>query len=445
MTPLQLMLAEIWHRKANFVLSILAVVVATTLFVASPTIMRGYGYESDQRLAAMHRETATKLEQMQEESAADIGNMEKRTRRIMRDLGFNLRIVHRNTDMAQFHANFVAFDMPEEYLQLLANAPEITKIVHLVATVKQMIEIDGSPRLVIGYAPEATQSHIEKKAPMGYQVKPGEVFLGSVAAAGYKIGDKIDILGQSFKVARILEEHGSRDEDIAIMMDLRTAQKLLGKEGRLSEIVALGCKCKTVERIEEIRAQLEGILPEARVMEISTRAIARDKQRKLLSAYHQEAMEKYTHDREQIVRDEQEGRQGVISLLSLLTGVITPLVVLACAMWIGFLAWANTRERRTEIGLLRALGKRSAAIAAIFLGKAVLLGVAGGVFGSLLGMILAQWAGMRMFAAGGGEFSPSATVLIATILGAPLVSAMASYLPTLAALRQDPAVVLLDN
>jgi len=34
---------------------------------------------------------------------------------------------------------------------------------------------------------------------------------------------------------------------------------------------------------------------------------------------------------------------------------------------------------------------------------------------------------------------------VATILGAPLVAAMASYLPTLSAVSQDPAVVLVDH
>ena len=37
------------------------------------------------------------------------------------------------------------------------------------------------------------------------------------------------------------------------------------------------------------------------------------------------------------------------------------------------------------------------------------------------------------------------SILAATILGAPLVAAMSSYLPTLSAVSQDPAVVLMEG
>ena len=71
----------------------------------------------------------------------------------MRDLGFNLRIVHRNTNLARLFANFESFPMPEEYIKRLANSPEITKIVHLVATLMHMIQWVGQPRLLVGFAP----------------------------------------------------------------------------------------------------------------------------------------------------------------------------------------------------------------------------------------------------------------------------------------------------
>jgi len=43
--------------------------------------------------------------------------------------------------------------------------------------------------------------------------------------------------------------------------------------------------------------------------------------------------------------------------------------VLAAAVWVGLLMLANVRERRIEIGILRALGKTSGMIAALFLGE----------------------------------------------------------------------------
>ena len=371
---------------------------------------------------------------MQEEADQEIANVEKRTRRIMRDLGFNLRIIHRNTDLTQLYQNFVAFDMPQEYVQRLADSPEITKIVHLVASLKQMIDHNGRPRLLAGFAPEATQSHIEKKSPMGFQIKRGTVFLGHEAGKGYEVDQQIEVLDKTFQVAQILPQGGTRDKDIAIAMHLADAQELLGKPGRITEIVALGCKCKTLNRIDEIRQQLEFVLPEAQVVELGTKALARDDQRKLVEKYHQQAMGEYA-----------AGREKISKLMSTAITITTPLVVLVCAVWVGLLTWSNVRERRSEIGILRALGKGTGNIASLFMGKAILMGLVGGAVGCGLGYAIARWFAVAALDVSVANFTPALDVLLSTLLGAPLVAAMATYLPTLAAIRQDPAIVLMDQ
>ncbi len=467
MSMFRLLQAELWHRKLNITLSLLALMAAATLFVASPTLLGGYRRESERQLHAMQAATESALAEMQAETdaelvnleqkaAADLANLDKRTKRIMRDLGFNLRIVHKNTDMSKLYAEFVAFDMPQEYLTRLAESPEITKIVHLVATLKQMIQWEGQPRLLVGFAPEATQSHIEQKAPMGFRIKPGTVYLGAITGEGHAVGEKIEILGREFEIARILPAHGTAEEDIAICMHLEDAQAVLEKPDRISEILALGCKCKTVERIEEIAQQLELVLPEAKVTEQRIQAIARDDQRKLIVNHHAQTMADYRANRERIMQQEQESQQQIVaqevahrtSVMGLLTGVtsvVTPLVVLVCAIWVGMLAWSNVRERRVEIGLLRALGKSSASIAGLFLGKAMLLGFVGGAVGCGLGYLMARWLATGMLGVDAGQFTPSLLASCCTLLGTPLVAAMASYLPTLSAVNQDPAVVLMDG
>ncbi len=467
MSTTKLLFAEIRHRKTNFALSLIAVVCAATLFVTSPTLLEGYKLESQaeldairqntaDKLARLREDTTTTLEQMEQKQQDDLKKLDKSTKRTMRDLGFNLRIVHKKTDFAQLYANFQAFDMPEEYIHRLANAPEITKIVHLVATLRQMIQWNGQPRLLVGMAPEATQSHIEKKAPMGIRVEPGTVVLGYEAGKDYDEGDSVEVLGKRFTVARVLDQHGRREEDIAIVLDLKDAQEVLEKPNKISEIVALGCKCRTVERIEEIREQLEGVLPEAKVTELKLQAMARDKQRQLVTAYHKQTQQDY--EAGQLAIQEQElakqseilestrtSQQKMHNLLAGVTSYATPLVVLACALWAGLLAWSNVRERRTEIGLLRAIGKGSGSISALFLGKAVLLGLIGGLVGCLLGYGAAAFLGQSILQASAGAFQPSSTLLAVTLLGAPLLSAMASYLPTLVAVTQDPAIVLMEN
>jgi ABC-type lipoprotein release transport system permease subunit len=358
--------------------------------------------------------------------------------------------------MTKLYADFVSFDMPEEYVERLAESPEITKIVHLVATLRQMVEWEGKPRLIVGFAPEATQSHLEKKAPMGYQIKPGAVYLGHVAAEGYSVGDNVEILGKTFEIAHILPAHGKAEEDIAICMHLKDAQEVLDKPGKISEILALGCKCKTVERLEEITQQLELVLPEAKVTEMRIQAIARQDQRNLVEAHFAQTMADYKSKRAKIAAQEEAKRLEIIgqeknhrgqvaSLLKGVTSVVTPLVVLGCTIWVGLSAWLNVRERRNEIGLLRALGKGSLNIASLFLGKAVLLGLCGGLCGCALGYLLAWWLATGMFEVSSQNFVPSLLVSLCTIAGTPLIAAIGSYLPTLYAVVQDPAVVLMEN
>ena len=43
------------------------------------------------------------------------------------------------------------------------------------------------------------------------------------------------------------------------------------------------------------------------------------------------------------------------------------------------------------------------------------------------------------------NFAPCVPILAMTAAGTPLVAAVASYLPTLFAVNQDPAIVLMEN
>jgi len=155
-----------------------------------------------------------------------------------------------------------------------------------------------------------------------------------------------------------------------------------------------------------------------------------------------EARQKILEERKANTADMTKSRQQLEKLLVTLSDVITPLVVIATAIWVGLLALANVRERRTEIGILRALGKGTSTIVALFLGKAMLLGIAGGLIGFGLGTVLGQLLGESALGVGGDLFMPRLDIFLYTLIGAPLLAALASYLPTLTAVIQDPAIVL---
>lgn len=467
MSILRILLAEIAFRKLNFALSLSAVMVAVALFVTGPMLVEGYQEQTQQEVARWQElideseagvaEIREGMQRVEESTTAQLAELKDTTRIVTKGLGFNLMIVHRDTNMADFWASdYAAVDMPEEYVDRLAGNYNLTLITHIVATLQEKIEWENRKVLLVGYAPEATQSHMRKKAPMGYVVEPGTVFLGHELGVGRKVGETIEIPvrgseeTKSFEIARILPEQGSKD-DISLVVHLSDAQTLLNKPDRVNQIMALNCHCASAER-GKIRTQLQEALPEARVTEFQTKFLARAEQRDAVAASsaqvlgemekNLEARQKILEDRKALAADMAKSRAQLEKLLKTLSDVITPLVLVAAAVWVGLLALANVRERRTEIGVLRALGKGTSTIVTLFLGKAVLLGLAGGLIGFGLGTILGQVLGESAFGIRADLFVPRVDIFLYTLIGAPLLAALASYLPTLAAVVQDPAVVL---
>ncbi len=365
----------------------------------------------------------------------------------MRDLGVNLRIVHRDTTLGDLYTDFVAVDFPEDYVQKLATAPQVETIVHLIATLQEKIKWNGRTVLLVGMLPvlTASQKNAEMKH-MAQPVEPGTVVVGYELATGLSgdqlarsdvnkngqldAGDELEILGTTFRVAEVRPAEGGI-EDIQFVLNLHDAQQLVGKPGRIHQIMALNCKCKG-NRISVIRKELEGVLPDTKVTEHLSRATAREQQRDLVEHKRTAQLNLLKANREQQVGIIKVNREHWEKTMEGLVTVMLPLVVLVAAIIVGIVTWLNVRERRAEIGLLRALGKRTSQIAALFLLKAVLIGLLGGVTAGLV--CLATYG----LLSGSGEwamrynltlFRPSNQLLLLTVLGAPLVTTLASYLP----------------
>jgi putative ABC transport system permease protein len=366
------------HRRINFILSLLAMVVAVSLFVAFHT-----------------SGTASKRE----------------TVRLMRDLGYNLRIIPKSADKIEFLANgYTSETMPEENVDIILAQGGLTYN-HLLAVLHKRITWQDKEAILTGLAAEQCPSG-KGKSSMIFQIKEGDLYIGYQLAVslGIKKGDNVNLKGQDFRVERCLAESGS-DEDIRIYAHLRDVQNILNMPGRINEIKALECLCASAgkDTMESMRAQLESVMPSAEVLRLSTIYSARKRQRMMSERYFD---------------------------------YIMTLVLLVCAVWIGSLAMANVRERQVEIGVMRALGYGSGSIAALFLGKAALIGIVGGTIGFYTGTALAVYFGANMFHATAGALRPEYGLLLVSLLAAPVFAAMASLIPVAVAVAQDPAEVL---
>ncbi len=415
----KLVIAEIRVRPWSFIAAALVVAVATGAFVAGPTLLDAYARQTDHAVAKLDAETQ-----------AELAKLDKQTKRIMRDLGVNLRIVHQDTRLGGLYTDFKAVDFPESYVDQLAKAPQIQTIVHVIATLQEKITWNDRTALLVGMRPVLTASQKNEEKP--HMVKPieaGTVLLGHELGIGRKVGETVEILGQPFRVASIRPESGTI-EDVQLVMDLHEAQQLVGKTGRIHQILALNCKCKG-NRISRIRKELEAVLPDTKVTEHLSRAGAREKQRDAVEAAR----------RKQIALLKANRRRTEAAQAGLL-GILLPLALAFSAAVVGLLSWLNVRERRSEVGILRALGKGSGMIALLFLGKALLVGVLGGLIGCVTGYFIAAWLSST---ADAGTFAPvqwDMALAMLALLGAPLVACMAAYLPALSALTQDPAAIL---
>ncbi|MFT6619607.1 MAG: ABC-type lipoprotein release transport system permease subunit [Limisphaerales bacterium] len=336
---------------------------------------------------------------------------QRETRRNMRDIGQNLRIISKATDMGAFWDNdYSSVMMPEEWIKRFEKVTGLFYS-HLSATLKQRIEWDGDPALISGMAAEVAPPD-RKKPSMTFNIKPGEIFLGYqlVKKRGLKKQNKVTIRGKEFVIAGTLAEAGT-DDDIRIYMHLKDAQEILGVTGKINEIQALDCYCRNpdLDTLTVLREQLAEVLPEAQVIKMQAIALAREKQRTMMDDYF---------------------------------NLIMPLVVVACGLLIGVLAMLNTRDRREEIGILRALGFGTPQIATLFLGKAVLLGLIGAGLGFAIGTGWALHYGPDIFKLTVKKLQPMYPLLYWSFLLAPLFAAVSSFIPAMLAVAQDPAETL---
>ena len=229
-----------------------------------------------------------------------------------------------------------------------------------------------------------------------------EALVGSEVAArhGLKEGDTAVFFGDKFTVLAVLPATGTVD-DARVFAHLHAVQALAGKGEVVNVIEVVGC-CKQIAG--GLVDDLSALLPEAKVVTIA-----------------------------QVVRTQ----QNVNRLMEKLS-----LIFLAVLLSVGGAAtagtsFANVSERRKEIGTLMALGATPEKVVSLFVRKALVLGLAGGVGGFLLGSAAAMWLGPQLANVAVRPVPLMAAVAVGVSL---VVTLLASLLPAWRASRLDPCV-----
>jgi len=147
--------------------------------------------------------------------------------------------------------------------------------------------------------------------------------------------------------------------------------------------------------------------------------------------------------------DQFRGFEDLLSRLRLaLLGLAIVALLLAC-LGIANTMYTAVLERTKEIGVLKALGARRRDVLLLFVAEAAVIGLAGGLIGTVIAVALARVGNTAVdrltqgFAAGGLDvFRTDAWVVVAALAIAVLLSTVSGLLPALRAGLQDPVKAL---
>jgi ABC-type lipoprotein release transport system permease subunit len=432
MTIWKLVISEIRHRKMNFALGVLSVMVASASFIGSVTLLRIHDFRTGQILGQKEVELAKRMAVLTDD-----------TRKAMLKLGFNIVILPKDQNMADWYADdYASKYMPEDYVHRLADSGIVT-VRHFLPSLQQKIEWPERKRMIIlmGTRGEVPDLHKNPTKPLVEPVPPGTISLGYELhrSLDLKPGDKVELMGRPFVVHACYEERGNKD-DITAWIYLAEAQELLDKKGLINAILALECLCMP-DALPQIRKEIAAILPGTQVIERGSQAIARAEARTKVEQEARIAIEK-----------EKLGREHLRAVRERLASILTPVVVATCAVWVSLLGFTNVRARREEIGILRTLGVSARHILLMFLSKHVLVGVLGGALGFGAGVLSAVYfsktlEGTWVWITNTNFSSPGLLVvlLLLCVGGAAALAVIAGWIPTVLATRQDPADVLREE
>lgn len=140
-----------------------------------------------------------------------------------------------------------------------------------------------------------------------------------------------------------------------------------------------------------------------------------------------------------LVRRITESEDEVLSSLQSLVYLVTIVVLLLTMISVATTMMAVVEERRSEIGLKKALGASNKSVMAEFLGEGVTLGLLGSILGIVLGYAFAYAVSVSVFARA-VSFRPA--LIPVTLLASILITAVACLIPVRRAIDVDPVIVL---
>jgi putative ABC transport system permease protein len=238
-------------------------------------------------------------------------------------------------------------------------------------------------------------------------------------------GDTLTIDQRRLRVTGILSTGG--DEDGEIVAPLAVAQEILGRPGAVRRVLV-----SALTKPEDALALRD---PKSLSGPIFDRWYCSPYPQSI--AY--QLMEAIPHSHAEQIRQVAQNEGVVLTRIKGLIFLIAIAALIASALAVSAAMATAIFERRTEVGLMKALGAGKIAVASVFLAEATLLALLGGMVGFTVGSLLARQIGRSIF----GSQIELQPVLLPVILA---IAVVVTFAGSAAAIRRavelDPVFAL---
>jgi putative ABC transport system permease protein len=272
--------------------------------------------------------------------------------------------------------------------------------------------------------------------------KAGYVILGREPDALWKIDGKPGVLagvslgiapGTTIDAGRPLVVTGTvstgGEEDGQIVVPLRTAQEIAGTPGKLSRILVSAMVTAETDEFRRFTGK-EKKFTEAQIERMYCTPFPTNVARSYGAALDADA---------RVLRAVADGEGAVLRKIDGVVGILAAAAIAAACLSVLAAMMASVVDRRKEVGLLKALGATNGAVAALFLGEALLLAVPGSVLGYLIGLVAAKWMSVALF---GTAVPGSAGVYLVTLATALVIVALGVAWPLRRVVALEPHRIL---
>jgi putative ABC transport system permease protein len=254
-----------------------------------------------------------------------------------------------------------------------------------------------------------------------------DILLGEHLAATLNrtSGQEIEIAGQPRRIAGILSTGGAEDDQL--VAPLAMAQQILGKPGAVRRIYV---SAVTKPEDDFARRDPKSLSPAMY-------------DRWYCSPYAQsiafQLQEAIPHSHAEQIRQVAQNEGTVLSRIQGLMLLITLAALLASALAVSASMATSVIERRSEVGLMKALGAGNPVVAVLFFAEATLLALLAGVVGFAGGALLARQLGRSIFAS---QITVQPVLLPVILAIAVLVTFAGSAAAIRRAVKFDPVFAL---